>query len=576
MRRTLLTMTVAAVVLSLVPTGAQAGRALRPAATRVAPGNVSIPLPIARGRLAIGGSLRDGGTVAALGLRWRPPQLATGDRLLSFEVADEWKACSSRRGGCVAGADTTATPFAASHYVVGHVDTGAHLRVIEKATAVVQTNAVPFTFKVVHARRRVTTAGVVAPYARGVAPSTRFVDGTPDARTASTAENFQVQPPHYAETDGVPDQRYRVDKGPWGPVPSTEVFPTGTLGTGRHTVRVRVSNGAGSRTISFSWRVKPMPAPLSCVSQAQHTCWFPPHLDRTGHPMRWDWQIGLTTPLQRTGPSAVDIYDVDGFLTTPAEVQAIHTTWQAATLPHPKAICYLDLAWEDYRPDGSPFGYGGLFPARALGNIYYGYPQERWVDFRQLDALKLMLNQRIAMCAAKGFDAIEFDDIQPARSSGFNLTSGDIQNYLAYAYNQAHGLGLTVLWKNDGTLSWWGRQYTDGAVVEECYTYHECFSSRLAGSTYGGITCTKLSGPTPCGYDDFTTDVTPQQPTGKWVGEAEYTQDGYVCKPGQTCGPRHEYSTFCSKVYGRASGFSAGLFDVNLDGRLFFPCPNGT
>ncbi len=70
--------------------------------------------------------------------------------------------------------------------------------------------------------------------------------------------------------------------------------------------------------------------------------------------MRWDWQIGRVTPLQRTGRRAVDIYDIDGFLTTRAQVRAIHTRWQAATLPHPKAVCYLDLAWEDYRPDASP------------------------------------------------------------------------------------------------------------------------------------------------------------------------------------------------------------------------------
>ena len=72
--------------------------------------------------------------------------------------------------------------------------------------------------------------------------------------------------------------------------------------------------------------------------------------------MRWDWQIGRVTPLQRTGKRAVDIYDIDGFLTTPAQVRAIHTRWQAATMPHPKTVCYLDLAWEDYRPDGSPGG----------------------------------------------------------------------------------------------------------------------------------------------------------------------------------------------------------------------------
>jgi hypothetical protein len=90
--------------------------------------------------------------------------------------------------------------------------------------------------------------------------------------------------------------------------------------------------------------------------------------------MRWDWQIGRVTPLQRTGASAVDIYDIDGFLTTAAQVRAIHTAWQASTLPHPKTVCYLDLAWEDYRPDASKY-----FPASTLGNVYFGFPQERCV-----------------------------------------------------------------------------------------------------------------------------------------------------------------------------------------------------
>ena len=83
------------------------------------------------------------------------------------------------------------------------------------------------------------------------------------------------------------------------------------------------------------------------------TCFYPPHLDNTGRPMRWDWQIGRVAPLERKGAHAVDMYDVDGFLTTTDEITAMHTEWQAATLPHPKVSCYLDLAWEAYRPDGS-------------------------------------------------------------------------------------------------------------------------------------------------------------------------------------------------------------------------------
>ena len=298
--------------------------------------------------------------------------------------------------------------------------------------------------------------------------------------------------------------------------------------------------------------------------------------------MRWDWQIGLTTPLQRTGKRAVDIYDIDGFLTTPAEVHTISARWQASTLAHPKTVCYLDLAWEDYRPDASPSPRGSYFPAATLGNVYYGYPEERWVDFRQLDALKPMLRERIGMCARKGFDAVELDDIDsfdPPSTTGFRLTPGDAQNFLAYAFNLIHSDGMTGLWKNSPLLSWWGRQYADGAVLEECYTYHMCSAAQLRGSSQYGITCTGLSGATPCGWDDFTTDKTAAQPTGKWVGDAEYGADHYVCNPGQTgpkCGGQHAFAAFCRAVYDPPLGFAAVKFDVDLDGRVFYPCPRGS
>ena len=210
--------------------------------------------------------------------------------------------------------------------------------------------------------------------------------------------------------------------------------------------------------------------------------------------------------------------------------------------------------------------------------MYYGYPEERWVDFRQLDALKPMLDERLAMCARKGFDAVELDDIDsfdPPSQTGFRLTPGDAQNFLAYALNQVHRDGMTALWKNSPYLSWWGRRYADGAIVEECYVYHMCFASSLRGSRQYGITCTALAGRTPCGWDDFSTDKTARQPTGKWVGEAEYSADHYVCNPGQRCPAPRRFATFCRLVWAPAYGFTAVKFDVDLDGRMFFPCPRG-
>jgi hypothetical protein len=497
-------------------------------------------------------------------------------RLLSFEVGYSWQSCAAGGRGCRAGADSTATPFAARGYVAGHADTGRWLRVTETASEVVETQPSTFTFQVI--RRSVSRLAAVAVrvYPRHRPPATEFVNGTPQRSTSSTEEYFQVAAPHFSTADGRAAQWYRVDGGRWRPLPASRVFYTGKLATGPHRVAVRTANLAGATETGFGWRVIPPSPPQACRPSRQHPCWYPPHLGADHRPMRWDWQIGRVAPLQRTGSRAVDIYDVDGFLTTGAQVRAIRTRWQASTLRHPRTVCYLDMAWEDYRPDATPSPRGGYFPAAVLGHVYFGFPEERWVDLRQLDALKPMLRERIGTCARKGFDAVELDDIDsfdPPSTTGFSLTPGDVQNFLAYAFNEVHRYGMTALWKNSPYLSWWGRQYADGAVVEECYVNHACFAAQFQGSRQYGFTCTALTGGTPCGWDAFTADLTRHQPTGKWAGEAEYAEDDYVCDPGQRCPPRREFRAFCRAVYSPPRGFAAVKFDADLDGKTFFPCP---
>jgi Glycoside-hydrolase family GH114 len=555
---------------STVPAGtARAGIAR---AARIRP-------PVARGTLRIRGDLRDGGIVHASGLRWRPGRLRPGQRLLSFEVLYRWRSCARRTGRCRRAADRTATPFAARRYVAGHADTGRSLRLTETAAEVVQTSGRGFSFRIIRSRASGTTSRTVRAFGRGRRPFSAFVNGLPERRTGSAEEYFEVSAPHYNAADGTAGQRYRIDHGRWRPLPGNRVFFTGKLAVGPHRVTVRTADRAGATLRGFGWRIVSRAPPRPCRRPAGRACWYPPHLDRSGHPMRWDWQIGLAAPRQRTGARAVDIYDIDGFLTTRREVSAMHASWRARTLAHPKAVCYLDLAWEDYRPDGSPSPHGRYFPAAALGKVYFGFPQERWVDFRQLSELKPMLKERIGRCARKGFDAVELDDIDsfdPPSTTGFHLTPGDAQNFLAYAFNLVHRDGMTALWKNTPGLAWWGARYADGAVVEECYIYHECFAAWQRGTRQDGIVCSKLTGPTPCGWDVFTTDVTARQPTGKWVGEAEYQQDKFVCSPGRHCQRKRAFRTYCRQVYSPARGFAAVKFSADLDGRLFYPCPKGT
>src|SRR5262245_47918024 len=254
--------------------------------------------PVSAGTLHIEGDLRDGGTVTAAGLRWRPGRLPAGDRLLSFEVGYSWQACGKRQ--CRAGADSTATPFAAQRYVVGHADNGRRIRVTVTATEVVQTAAKNFTFKVLRVAKSVKSARRVASYPLGRRPVSEFVNGLPEPSTASAEEYFQLDPAHFNAADGPVVRKFRVDKRSWKTLPARGVFYTGKLRSGRHRVSVVTSDQAGRSRLIFRWRVSPMPAPMACHRE----CWYPPHLNKRGKPMRWDWQIGRTFPLKRTGQRA--------------------------------------------------------------------------------------------------------------------------------------------------------------------------------------------------------------------------------------------------------------------------------
>src|SRR5207248_795472 len=121
----------------------------------------------------------------------------------------------------------------------------------------------------------------------------------------------------------------------------------------------------------------------------------------------------------------------DGFDNPASVVAAIHAR-PGKTLVAEKAICYLSLgSWEDFRRDAASW------PAAALGNPLGGYPDERWVDVRQLAALMPIVDSRLQMCADKGFDGVEVDNIDgwDGNTSGFPLTKEDSEAWLAAIAN---------------------------------------------------------------------------------------------------------------------------------------------
>jgi len=65
-----------------------------------------------------------------------------------------WSTCATPASTCTPAADTTATPYAARRYVVGHADTGRLLQLTETATEVVETDPATFTFELATAYRQ--------------------------------------------------------------------------------------------------------------------------------------------------------------------------------------------------------------------------------------------------------------------------------------------------------------------------------------------------------------------------------------------------------------------------------------
>jgi hypothetical protein len=173
----------------------------------------------------------------------------------------------------------------------------------------------------------------------------------------------------------------------------------------------------------------------------------------------WQWQLQGRIDTSVNAP----VYEVDGFDTPKTTVSELHERGR-------KVICYIDVgSWENYRPDAD------RFPRSTIGRRYEGYPDEHWLDIRQIDELAPALRGRVAICARKGFDAVEPDNINGYENpTGFPLTARDQLRFNRWIARQVHRRGMAVALKNDGPQA---RQLVgdfDFAVVEECFHYNEC------------------------------------------------------------------------------------------------------
>lgn len=158
-----------------------------------------------------------------------------------------------------------------------------------------------------------------------------------------------------------------------------------------------------------------------------------------------------------------EVYDIDGFDNPASTVTALHDRGK-------RAVCYLSGgSYENWRSDAS------TFPASVLGNNLDGWAGERWLDVRQIGVLGPIMQKRLDMCKSKGFDAVEFDNVDGyTNNTGFPLSAADQLNYDTFLANEAHARGLSVGLKNNIDQIPQLASVFDFAVNEQCNQYNEC------------------------------------------------------------------------------------------------------
>lgn len=181
----------------------------------------------------------------------------------------------------------------------------------------------------------------------------------------------------------------------------------------------------------------------------------------------WRPEAGDTFQLQFSGDLDLsvqaDVYDLDLFDTEASTVAELHDR-------DTRVVCYISVgSWEDWRPDAD------RFPAGVIGNDYQGWSGEKWLDIRQIDILAPLLRARLDLCAAKGFDGIEPDNVEiHDNDSGFPITYTDQLTFAIWLANEVHARGLAIGLKNAPDMAADSLPFYDFVVTEDCFTFGWC------------------------------------------------------------------------------------------------------
>jgi uncharacterized protein (TIGR01370 family) len=158
------------------------------------------------------------------------------------------------------------------------------------------------------------------------------------------------------------------------------------------------------------------------------------------------------------------VVDVDAFSTSKRTVTSLHIDGKVV-------IAYLSVGTMDIqREDASDF------PPEILGKPYPDFPDERFIDIRQIDKIKPIITKRLDLIKEKGFDGIEPDNIDlyawdedGKNATGFSIEQAENEKYIDFIIDEARKRGLSVGQKNATDLSEKYVNKFDWVLVESAF-----------------------------------------------------------------------------------------------------------
>ena len=204
--------------------------------------------------------------------------------------------------------------------------------------------------------------------------------------------------------------------------------------------------------------------PQAPVTVSAGSWWQPKASDQLS------WQLQLQGDINTD--IEADVYFID------AEVP--QATINALKSQGKRVMCYISAgSIEDWRSDAN------LFPRSVIGNDYNGWPGEKWLNIRDIDALAPVMRARLDLCQRKGFDGIDADNVNGhVNNTGFSLTREDVIRFIRWLADESHARGMAFSLKNASDVLATVAGQIDMIQMESCQHWGFCDDAVELVSSY--------------------------------------------------------------------------------------------